>query len=243
MENKMDDILLLDAIERYHNGEMTEQEKIFLEELRKNNPDIDQMAVEHLFFLQQLQNTADIKAYRHSLNEIENKLVNEGLIAENKLKRTGKLLYLWNRSKRTIAVAACIAGLVSIFTAGMFSAYNSKKSESVITPLVDTKIKEVTAQLKKLENKVDTKLNQASVSVPVKPKFVPNFRATGFLVDVSGYIITNAHVINNAKNLVVENKKGDQFFAKPVYVNATTDLAILKIKDSLFKNFIGCSFQ
>ena len=46
----MDDILLLDAIERYKTGEMTPKERTFLEELRKNNPEIDQLAVEHLFF-------------------------------------------------------------------------------------------------------------------------------------------------------------------------------------------------
>ncbi|MEO6455244.1 MAG: serine protease [Ginsengibacter sp.] len=230
----MDDILLLDAIERYKNGEMTPQEKIFLEELRKNNPDIDQLAVEHLFFLQQLQNTADRKAYRQSLNEVEEKLINEGVIAKSK--SSGKLIYLWNRYRRTIAVAASIAGIVSIFTAGMFTAYNSKKSEQVITPLVDIKFKEVDAKLKKIE----TKLNQAAIpapAIPVKPKIEANFRATGFLIDISGYIVTNAHVINKAKNLIVENKEGEQFFARAVYVSGSTDLAILKISDTSFKKF------
>ena len=32
----MDDTLLLDAIERYRKGEMTQQEKTFFEELRKS---------------------------------------------------------------------------------------------------------------------------------------------------------------------------------------------------------------
>ncbi len=46
----MDDNLLLNAIERYHSGEMTSQEKKYFEELRKNNAEIDQMTVEHIFF-------------------------------------------------------------------------------------------------------------------------------------------------------------------------------------------------
>ncbi len=237
MMNKMDDILLLDAIERYKNGEMTPQEKTFLEELRKNHPDIDQLAVEHLFFLQQLQNTADNKAYRQSLNEVESKLVNEGVIAKKPLKGKAKVIYLWNLSRRTIAVAATIAGIVSIFTAGMFTAYKSKKSEKIITPLVDYKFRQVDAKLKVIERK----LNQAEISsapaVPAKPKFEANFRATGFLIDVSGYIVTNAHVINKAKNLIVENTKGEQFVAKPMYVSTSTDLAILKIIDTSFKKF------
>ncbi len=231
----MDDNLLLDAIERYKKGEMLPEEKTFFEELRKNNPEIDQLAAEQIFFLQQLDNTANLRDYKQSLNTVESKLINEGII-ETQFKETAKVVSLWQRSRRTIAVAACIAGVVSVFTAGMFSAYNSNKSEKVITPLVDYKFKQVDAKLKAFESK----LNQASVTLakpPVKPKFEANFRATGFLIDVTGYIVTNAHVINHAKNLIVENKKGDQFYATPVYVSNSTDLAILKINDSLFNSF------
>ena len=238
----MDDILLLDAIERYKNGEMTPQEKTFFEELRKNNPEIDQLAVEHIFFLQQLENTAKLKEYKQSLNEVESKLINEGVI-ETQLKESVKVISLWTRTRRTIAVAASIAVIVSMSTAGIFSAYNTQKSEKVITPLVDNKFKELGDKLKKLE----TKLDRASVSsipkAPVKPKLAASFRATGFLIDVTGYIVTNAHVINNARNLIVENKKGEQFYAKPVYVSNTTDLAILKINDSLFKNFVQLPYS
>ena len=51
----MDDILLLDTIERYKNGEMTSQESTFFEELRKNNPEIDQLVVEHNFFVAEVE--------------------------------------------------------------------------------------------------------------------------------------------------------------------------------------------
>jgi serine protease Do len=236
MEDDMDDILLLDAIERYKNGEMTPQEKTFLEELRKNNPDIDQLAVEHIFFLQQLENAANIKDFKQTLDEVESKLVNEGVIAKKELKGKAKLAYMWGRSRRNIAVAASIALIVSIFTAGMFSVYKENKNEKAITPLVDHKFKQVEAKINQIEKNLN-KASAATLPVAPKPKIEANFRATGFLIDVSGYIVTNAHVINNAKNLIVEDKKGDQFYANPVYVSNSTDLAILKINDTSFKNF------
>ena len=62
----MEDNLLLDAIEKYRNGEMNAQEKTFFEELRKNNPDIDQVVAEHNFFLGELENMSEIKALRHN---------------------------------------------------------------------------------------------------------------------------------------------------------------------------------
>jgi serine protease Do len=239
----MDDILLLDAIERYKNGQMTPEERKFLEELRKNNPEIDQLAVEHIFFLQQLENTANLKEFKQSLDEVETKLANEGVIAKKQLKGKAKLVYLWNRSRRTIAVAASIAGIVSIFTAGVFSAYKENKSEKKITPLVDYKFKEVDAKLKRLEVKLDKTSVPIITPVPAKPKIDAIFRATGFLIDISGYIVTNAHVINKAKNLIVENIKGDQFYANPVYVSNSTDLAILKINDTSFRSFTSLPYS
>ena len=60
----MDDTLLLDAIERYRNGEMSAQEITFFEELRKTNPDIDQLAAEHNFFLGELERMSESKSFR-----------------------------------------------------------------------------------------------------------------------------------------------------------------------------------
>lgn len=226
----MDDTLLLDAIERYKKGEMTPEEKIFFDELRKNNPDIDQMAVEHTFFLNELERLGERKLFKHTLDEVENTLVNEGIIAKKQLKSKAKIVYLWNRYRRTIAVAACIAAIVSIGTAVLVTIYSDKKKENNITWLKGQieKTKEDVAQLKK-------QATLPSAPFITKKQFNPTFRATGFLIDISGYIATSAHVINNANNLVIENKKGEQFIAIPVYVNKNSDLAILKVTDTSFK--------
>lgn len=235
----MEENLLLDAIERYRNGEMDDQEKAFFEELRKNNSDIDQTVVDHNFFLDELEKLSEIKALKHTLNEVESKLVNEGAISRKEGKLQAKLVYLWNRSKRTIAVAACIAGIVSISTATFVSKYSEKKNVGEITPLVDNKLNQFEHKL----NQIEHKLNDAAVvNIHSKPKFEANFRATGFLADGRGYIITNAHVVDNAKNLVVENRKGEQFFAKAVYSNPITDLAILKITDTSFRKVSGLPY-
>ncbi len=236
----MDDTLLLDAIERYRNGEMSAQEITFFEELRKTNPDIDQLAAEHNFFLGELERMSDQKAFRHNLNEVENKLSNEGIISRKEAKGKAKIIYLWNKYRRTIAVAACIAGIVSISTATLVSIYSEKKKNEAITPLVDHKLNQVESRL----NQIETKLNDASAQIktPAKPPFEANFRATGFLVDGNGYLITNAHVVDNARNIIVENKKGEQFFANALYSDKVTDLAILRISDTSFKKVSGLPY-
>ena len=62
-----------------------------------------------------------------------------------------------------------------------------------------------------------------------------DYRATGFLIDGKGYIVTNSHVISKMKNIYVENKKGNYYKASAVYTDNIVDLAILKITDTAFK--------
>jgi S1-C subfamily serine protease len=233
----MDENLLLDAVERYNNGEMNDQERLFFEELRKNNADIDEAAAEHTFFLAQLEKMSEQKSFKHNLNEVENKLINEGIISHSKGRTKARVVYLWNRYRRTIAVAAAIAGVISFSTASLISKYSENKKVAVITPLVDNKLNQFEHKL----NQIEHKLNDATATTS-RPKFEANFRATGFLVDGNGYIVTNAHVVQNAKNLIVENKKGDQFYANAVYANTVTDLAILKITDTSFKKVSGLPY-
>lgn len=232
----MEDTLLIDAAERFVKGEMSPEEKIYFEDLRKNNPDLDQAVVEQIFFLNELNKYSSKKNFKHSLTEIEAKLITEGFIAKAASKSKGKVVQLWNRYKRTIAVAASIAGIVSIFIASLVSAVTTNKATN-IKPLVE-KLEEQDNKTRQLENKINL-LEAAAPVVPaiIKPRLDAKFRATGFLIDAgNNYIVTNAHVVSEAKNnLIIENNKGDQFSAKVIYVNKQNDLAILKVTDSNFK--------
>lgn len=58
----------------------------------------------------------------------------------------------------------------------------------------------------------------------------PSFSVgSGFIVDKAGYIITNAHVIDNASRITVKLESGDEFVAKVVGADEETDIAVLKI--------------
>ena len=52
---------------------------------------------------------------------------------------------------------------------------------------------------------------------------------SGFIIDKAGYILTNAHVIDNAAKIVVRLNSGDEFPARLVGTDDETDLAVLKI--------------
>lgn len=242
----MDDTLLIDAVERFVNGEMSAEEKIYFEDLRKNNPELDQAVVEQLFFLNELNNYRTTKNFKHLLHEVEGNLVAEGFISKAAPPTKGKVITLWNKYKRITAVAASIAGLVSIFIASVISTVSNNGKETNIKPLVE-KLKDQEIKTNQIETKLDqlTADNKAASTIVVKPAIVSKFRATGFLVDASNnYIVTNAHVINEAKNhLIVENNKGEQYTATAVYINKDNDLAILKITDKDFKKLTSLPYS
>jgi len=52
---------------------------------------------------------------------------------------------------------------------------------------------------------------------------------SGFIVDPTGYILTNAHVIDDAARITVKLDGGEEFSAKVIGVDDETDLAVLKI--------------
>ena len=224
----MEDILLLEAVERYLSGDMSAEEVVVFEDLRKKNADVDQMVVEHTYFLQGLNKYGAIKSFKHALHEVEANLATEGILDTPKL--TGKALVVnfWNKYKRNMAVAASIAGFISLLTLGLMITYTKKYGNENYDVLVKELIKTNT-DVFKLKN------THVTHSVNEKPEPKVDFRGTGFLIDGKGYLVTNAHVISKMKNIYVENTKGQFFATAAVYTDNTVDLAILKISDTAFK--------
>ena len=53
---------------------------------------------------------------------------------------------------------------------------------------------------------------------------------SGFIVDPTGYILTNAHVIDDAARITVKLDSGEEFPAKVIGIDEDTDLAVIKIE-------------
>jgi serine protease Do len=53
---------------------------------------------------------------------------------------------------------------------------------------------------------------------------------SGFIIDKSGFIVTNNHVVENAKSVKVKLPDGREFNAKVIGTDPATDVAVLKIK-------------
>ncbi|MFN7095873.1 MAG: trypsin-like peptidase domain-containing protein, partial [Burkholderiales bacterium] len=63
---------------------------------------------------------------------------------------------------------------------------------------------------------------------PPQPQLRKAF-GSGFIISPDGYILTNLHVVNNAKKIIVRTTQKDEFEAKLIGVDPKTDIALLKV--------------
>ncbi|MGB8192777.1 MAG: serine protease [Chitinophagaceae bacterium] len=226
----MDNIQMLDAVEKYIRGEMNSQERVYFEQLRKSNPEVDQLVVEHTLFLNQLNRFGDQKQFKAGLHEIHNDLFEAGIIQHQAPK--ARVFDLFRKHKKILAVAASIAGLTALTIAGTVS-YVSQKDNKAAVEQLRNEFKDVAKkanEVNQIKNEIK-KISKAPENIPAR------YGGTGFLIDGKGYLVTNAHVVNEASSLVVQNNKGQEFRAKAIYINQVTDIAILQIQDEDFKPF------
>lgn len=240
--NENNDLMILDGVERYIRGEMNPDERMHFENLRKTNAEVDQLVVEHTLFLQQLNRFGEWQKFRSSLQEVHTTLAEQGKIHADKLKGKAKVVYLWKRYRKVTAIAASIAGITALCISALVWSVTPQPSTAELEKLGrEIKAqKDETSRLKQDINNVKDDVNG------VKNKTLPviNYKtvATGFFIDPTGLMITNAHVVQKSSNIRVFNTKGDQFNAFVVQLDISRDVAIIKIDDPKFKPFAALPY-
>jgi S1-C subfamily serine protease len=128
------------------------------------------------------------------------------------------------------AIAASIAGVTALSISSLIWSISPNQDNKKLQDL-SRDLQIVKREQRTQKNVVDNLKNQMTAE-PVIP-----FKSggSGFLIDVKGLLVTNAHVVKNASNIAVQNRSGASFNAKVVFLDVDKDLAILQIADSNFK--------
>lgn len=234
----MDDVKILEAVERYISGQMSPDERVYFEQLRKSNPEVDQMVVEHTFFLQQMNRFDETKKLKAILNDTHIHLAEKGLIKSPKLKGRAKVVYLYNRYKKVASIAASIAGITALTMSALIwwvsPGKPANKADVVqlnrILVNVNQKVKQLETQNAVLNQKIENVKENNTSDIKYKSG------GTGFLLNTKGLVVTNAHVVDNATHIAVQSADGSDLSAVVAYKDLERDIAILKIIDKRFKS-------
>lgn len=230
----MEDIQLIETVERYIQGEMNPEELKSFEQLRISNPEIDQIVVEYTAFLNQLKDFSERRNFNAALEDIHEDLKQTGRIKE--IRPEVKVVDLMTKYSRVFAVAASIAGFTALAISGLVAYFTPKPTIAYVQQL-SRKVHKLEQNQNALSNQI---INEAAPKIPTDANVKSG--GTGFLIDVKGYLITNAHIIGDNINVVVQNSKGQEFKANIIRIDLARDLAILKIEDPDFKSFISLPY-
>jgi serine protease Do len=222
----MSDNQLLDVIERYLNGEMSEEERARFEILRNENPDVNNLVVEHKHF------TGLIKQYGERL-ELEKRLdaihdeIDVYTLKEELMIHPSWIVQLWRTHHSKISVAASIA-IFAVLCTMFFTGYLNNRELNYV------KLKGEITKLQRKQDLLNHKFNNLNSPAP-KNSNPGKFRGTGFAISSNGYIVTDYHVVNDADSVYVQSADGKSYRTKVIYTEPQSDIAVLEINDPSFK--------
>jgi len=168
---------------------------------------------------------------------------------------SGEIKKQISREKRgwlVVLASACLllaAGIVLGFLAsGRFITAETPENLRVAPEALSASFAEVSKKVEPAVVNIDTKGKVPEVSLkgeqtePTNPDDIleyfkrqlprrPSYSVgSGFIVDKTGYILTNYHVINDASRISVRLQSGEEYLAKVIGTDEETDLAVLKIE-------------
>jgi len=215
----MSDQQLLEVIEKYLNGDMSQDERTKFELLRKENADIDSRVKEHLQFTAVLKQYAERVELENRLNAIHDE-IDVHTLKEDLMVHPSGIVQFWRHHHSKISVAATVALFVMVSIMYLTGSFN--KNETNLVELKNT-VNNQSKQIKALSNDIKKNVHVDKY----------NASGTGFAITSDGLIATNSHVVQGADSVFVENVDGESFKAEVLYTE--NDITILKIIDSKFK--------
>jgi serine protease Do len=220
----MNDFTLIRDIERYLEGEMSEQEKTAFEALRQSNPAVNEQVLAHQQLIQQLEQYGRRVTLQEKMDKIHAEMAINDIVPASPAPK--KVFTISRRLVTNMAAAACIALVTSLSTMALMQKASRQKTTAQYED-----VRRVLNNIQRSQNALINDINSKK-KAPVNPG---TYGGTGFAISNNGYVVTNYHVVAGADSIYIQNTKGEAFKAASVFEDISSDLAILKITDSTFK--------
>ena len=219
---------VLDWIDRYVTGQMSEEEKKHFELVLHNDEKLKAQVQSHQSFLSMLLDYGDNRKLKVRMDKIHAEIPVGDFVEEFKPQHS--LPYkLWKRYRVGVAIAASMGVLAVSLTLHYVSQEKFKGQSNQVTAM--------RRKLDKIQSLISNPNNKPHSSKAYQ------YGGTAFLINAKGYLITNYHVLEGADSVYVQNRKGDSYKSTLVYSNPSYDLAVLKIEDSSFKMHVKLPYS
>lgn len=217
MENSKD----FELLDLYVQGKLSEDELGALTSRLANDPQFKKFFDRYLSLITTFRAHDRQEQLRRDLQVIHNGLMKEkSKYRERKLTRTLKI------HSPTIAIAASVTLIVLIGSVLIFNYIESLRSRENDFRWLRRKVAQI-------------ELSQREIAATIrnnKPQAAPgSYTGTGFLISRDGYVITCYHLVQNEDSLALRNNRYGSLKAYMVKFDVASDLALLKIRDSLFR--------
>lgn len=164
---------------------------------------------------------------------------------------------MFNNRKKSVLCVGFYLAILLILPTSIFAQTNTERvRQAAITPeKLSASFSEVARAVESAVVNIDTKGKVPDVGFKDDEKSTipesmsdlyrrqrrPSYSVgSGFIVDKTGYILTNFHVVDDASRITVQLQNGEEYQAKIVGADEETDLAVIKIeagKDLPFLKF------
>ena len=154
------------------------------------------------------------------------------------------------RGRMAAILVGCLVGVFALAFCGysIYSAIDSSRveqdnSSSEVSALPGLNIQDtpsdsdttVSSDGKLSDKEIIKKISPAVVGIECYAfgnSFTPSNSGSGIIMTADGYIVTNAHVVEDAAGITVVLENGDAYAAELIGADSDTDLAVLKIEAS-----------
>ncbi len=154
------------------------------------------------------------------------------------------------RGRMAAILVGCLVGVFALAFCGysIYSAIDSSRveqdnSSSEVSALPGLNIQDtpsdsdttVSSDGKLSDKEIIKKISPAVVGIECYAfgnSFTPSSSGSGIIMTADGYIVTNAHVVEDAAGITVVLENGDAYAAELIGADSDTDLAVLKIEAS-----------
>lgn len=221
---------LINLIDAYLRGELTNSELADFKQKRISDPAFDLQVVEHENLVGHLVEYGNRVKLTSVLNAIHDEIDIDELKREVR-PEPSVLRRMWTKYRVSAAIAATVAMTAvfgTLFSTGYF---NEKISDSFLRRKINS--------IERSQNAINKKLTDKPFRGPVNPG---QFGGTGFALSSNGYLVTNYHVVKDADSIYVQNSAGESYKAKQIYIDPTYDLAVLQIIDPAFKELASLPY-